>query len=265
MFRTDRDALAQEVEDLRRERAQLQAQNEAMRSDILARRHEPLPSPGPGNVYRQGTAHLSPGERVALAQHSVEAFPVWAAVLLHLVTFGLFSLVHFSALHDKLPRAERDDPSTPRAIGFSFIPYFAFYWIPFNAIRLADRLNLQTRLRGLPDAMPRWLAITAGVLGVIPYVNVLGMLLAWPFAVAAFQRAANRIAELPRDGSDVADAATGTWTSRDVAQPPLRVPLVRDLPGPDDAVGTPRVADDAVAEQAEVEADAAARTFGARR
>ena len=252
MFRSDRDALAQEVEELREERAKLQAQNDAMRTDLLARRQQQPPAQGPFNVYKQGTGHLTPGERVALMRHDVGAFPVWAAVVLHFLTFGIFSFIHFSRLHDQLPRAEHDDPSTAKAIGFSFIPYFQVYWIVFNILRLADRLNLQFRLRGQPDGIPRGLAMTAGVLTVVPYVNVLGFLLLSPFVVASFQRAANRIAALPRDGVRVAEAGAQAWGSETAGDPRLRVPLVRDLPGPAD-----------VGEQdAEIEADEALRRRG---
>jgi hypothetical protein len=233
MFRSDRDALAQEVEDLREERAKLQAQNDAMRSDILTRRQQVPQVRSPGSVYKQGPEHLTPGERVALLPHSVEAFPVWLAILLHFLTFGLFSLVHFSNLHDRLPKAEQDDPSAAKAIGFSFIPYFNLYWIVFNVLRLADRINLQLRLRGLPDRIPRGLALAAGVLTVVPYVNVLFGIVLWPIVIAYFQRAANALAALPRDGAD-AEASAAAVGSASPAEARVRVPLVRDLPGPDE-------------------------------
>jgi hypothetical protein len=228
MFRTDRDALAREVEELRRERAELRAQNDAMRTDLLARRQQAPPAPGLLSLYKQGVAHVPPGERFALMRHGVEAFPVWAAVLLYFLTFGLFPLIHLSKLHDRLPRAERDDPSGNKAILFSFIPYFHFYWWVFNAARLADRINLQFRLRGLPDGVPRGLVIAAAVVGAIPYVNFLiGFPVLWPIAIAYFQHAANALAALPRDGDAAGrvDAAIG-----------VRVPLVQDLPGPDEAL-----------------------------
>ena len=247
MFRSDRDALAQEVEDLRRERAQLQNQNEAMRADLLSRRAT-SPSSGSVNAYKAGVAHLTPGERVALAEHRVEAFPVWAAVVLHFVTFGIFSLVHFSQLHDRLPKAEHDDPTAGKAIGFTFIPYFNFYWIVFNTLRLTDRINLQFRLRGLPDAIPRGLMMLTAVTSLIPYLNVpLAFFVMWPIAVAVLQRAANTLAALPQEGA-VAEGSAEAWGSASAAVPPLRVPRVQDLPGPADVVE----------QDAEIEADEAA-------
>lgn len=245
MFRSDRDALAQEVDDLRRERAELRAENDALRTDLLTRRQQASPVPGHINVYRQGIAHLTPGERAALARHQIEAFPTWAALLLHFATFGLFSLIHFSMLHGRLPKAENDDPSPAKAIGFSFIPYWHFYWLIFNPLRLADRINLQFRLRGLPDAVPRGLVIATGIVTIIPYVGMfLGVPLLWAFTLIFFQRAANRLAALPQEGAPEPVAATA-----DADGPRLRVPLVQDLPGPDDVIEYQH--------QAEIEADQA--------
>jgi hypothetical protein len=239
MFRSDRDALAQEVEELRQERIRLQAQNDAMRDDLLTRRQQHPAVRSPGSVYKQPTSQITPGERVALLPHSVEPFPVWLTVVLHFLTFGIFPLVHLSNLHDRLPKAESDDPSAGRAIGFSFIPYFNFYWIVFNTLRLADRINLQFRLRGLPDRVPRGLALAAGVLSVVPYINfILGFTILWPITIAYFQRAVNELAALPADGTEgVADGDAGAFASLANEPARVRVPLVQDLPGPDDVSG----------------------------
>jgi hypothetical protein len=243
MFRSDRDVLAQEVEELRREREGLVAQNEAMRADILATRRKPQPVAAAGSIYKRDVASLTPGERTALARHSVDAFPTWAVVVLHFLTLGIFPLVHFSALHGRLPAIDHDDPTAGKAIGFSFIPYFSMYWLVFNAARLADRINFQFRLRGLPEPVPRTFTIFTAVAGVIPYVC---WFIAWPFiwpvAIIFLQRAANKLAALPRDGTDVAVRRAGAQAP---GAPRVRVPLVADLPGPDDAVE----------QQAEVEAD----------
>jgi hypothetical protein len=255
MFRSDRDALAQQVEDMRREQAQLRAQNDAMRQDLLARRQQ-VPEAGGGvgvfgSVYRGGPAHLTPGERTALAHHQLRAFPVWAALTLHFLTFGIFSLIHFSLMHGRLPHAERDDPSAARALGFWFIPYLNIYWMFFSPLRLADRLNLQLRLRGLPEGIPRSLVIACAVLMMVPWVGwLVGPAILWPIAILHFQRAANTLAALPHDGAEAAAVA-----AREQA-PGLRVaiPLVRDLPGPDAAIE----------QQAELEADEAARGQEAR-
>jgi hypothetical protein len=236
MFRSDRDALAQEVEELRAERERLVAQNDAMREDLLSRR-QGVPSPLPGAVYKREVSQLTPGERAALTRHGVQAFPMWAMLLLHFVTFGIFPLAYFSSLHGRLPKAERDDPTPARGFWFSFIPYFGIYWVIFNTARLVDRINLQFRLRGLPDRVPRTFMMVTAVLTVIPYVYFLIGPILWPFAVFFLQRAVNELAQLPKDGAPPTVAAQDAATAAPwVAPPRARVPLVKDLPGPDDMV-----------------------------
>jgi len=253
MYRNDRDALAEQVEQLRRERENLLAENDAMRTDLLARRQDGSPFHGRGNVYKQGIGHLTPGERAALTRHQMTPFPTWALVMLHFVTFGLFPLIHLSALHGKLPQAESDDPTAGKAIGFSFIPYFHLYWWVFNALRLADRINLQFRLRGLPEPVPRGLAVTAGVVGVIPYINIVfGYLFVWPVALIYFQLAANRLAALPQLGAD-ASIMAGVAVPHLRVQQDLRVPQMPDAPAPHEAL------------QADVEAEQARKArYGLR-
>lgn len=250
MFRSDRDALAEEVEYLRREKARLDAENAAMRSDLLAQRREALPIPG-GSVYKRSVESLTAGERAALARHELKSFPVWGALLAHFATFGLFSLIHFGLLHDRLPQAERDDPSAGKAIGFSFLPYFNLYWVVFNTLRLTDRVNLQYRLRGLPGGVPRGLMLASAVVGVIPYVNLLfGIFIFWPIAIVYLQRAVNRLAALSEDDAARAKAGTAAdaWTP-EVGWKSANAPWsahVASVPGP-------RIAEDARAEE-EVEA-----------
>lgn len=240
MFRTDRDALADKVDDLRADNERLRAQNDAMRTDLLAQRRAYPSALGTGKVYRVGPAHLTPGERAALSVHQLQPFPVWAAVLAHLGTFGMFSMVHFSMIHDKLPQAEADDPSGAKAIGFSFIPYFQLYWWVFNTLRLTDRLNLQLRLRDRPDAVPRGLMLACALIGAIPYVNIfIGVPVAWLVVVVYLQRAVNTLAALERE-------ARAEHTAQAVAWPQLRVATVADLPGPSDVVAdTAALEDDA--------------------
>lgn len=234
MFRSDRDALAGQVDDLRAENERLRAQNEAMRTDLLARR-EAAPAPA-GSVYKSGFAHLTPGERAALAVHSLRPFPVWALVLLHVFTLGIFSFVHFNLMHDRLPKAEHDDPSAAKGIGFWFIPYFNLYWMFFNPLRLVDRINLQYRLRGEPDAMPRGIVVAAAVISIIPYFAPL----AWLGAAIRMQRVVNRLATPPQEAAVPEAVAAATV-------PGARFASVSDLPLPED-----------VAAQAEEEAAAAA-------
>ncbi|APR77877.1 Hypothetical protein A7982_03224 [Minicystis rosea] len=209
MFRSDRDALAGQVDDLRAENERLRSQNEAMRVDLLAHRAG-APPPTPTDVYNTDVARLSPGERAALAAHSLEAFPVWATVVLHVFTLGFASLVRFNLLHDRLPRAQHNDPTAAKGIGFNFIPYFNFYWVVFNTIRIADRINLQYRLRGRPNAVPRGFAVATGIFSAIPYVNLLAGSVMWLVMAIYLQRAVNQLAAEAKEPVEVARvAATG--------------------------------------------------------
>lgn len=192
VFRSDRDALATEVEELRREQGRLRAENEAMRADLLAQRqHGPLPVGG--TVYKFGPHRLTPGERAAIAGHRLSSFPVWGVLLAHFATLGVFSFVHFSSMHDRIPQAERDDPSAAKAIGLSFIPYFNLYWMVWNALRLTDRINLQLRLRGQRDGVPRGVVMAFAILGQFPYLGFLF----WTVVAMVLQRGVNQLVALP--------------------------------------------------------------------
>ncbi|MFT3772047.1 MAG: hypothetical protein QM820_42110 [Minicystis sp.] len=235
MFRSDRDALAGKVDDLRAENERLRAQNEAMRADLLARRAA-TPEADRVEIYRANIAALSAGERAALSVHSLKAFPLWATAALHVATFGVFSLVHFNLMHDRLPKAHHKDPTAAKGIGFTFIPYFHFYWIVFNTLRLTDRINLQFRLRGKPDAVPRALAILVGVLSMLPYVQFVTAPIAWAVMALFLQRAVNRLVEM-RD----------TETRREVVSTRVDVPGMRI-----DAAGTEVDAEEIAQAEAEV-------------
>lgn len=154
----------------------------------------------PQQVYG---AHLDvrmlPSTEIArLAQHSVQSFPVWAVALLNIVTLGIFPLIHFGLLHDRLPQAAHNDPTAGKAIGFQFIPYFNLYWVFFSALRLCDRLTLQAHLRGIHDRTPRGFILACCIFTVIPYVNfVIGIPIMWTIGVCLLQSKVNRIAALP--------------------------------------------------------------------
>jgi hypothetical protein len=248
MFRSDRDALAGQVDDLRAENERLRQQNEAMRADLLAQRSaeaQPVTK-----VYKEGIAHLGKGEQAALARHSLEAFPVWATVLLHVVTFGISSFIRFNLMHDKLPKAERDDPSNAKAIGFHFIPYFNYYWVFFNALRLTDRLNLQCRLRGMPEGVSRGLVIGAAVSAVIPYVQMITAPIVFLVVAIHMQRTVNALVAHDAEQRTSAEGAAAREQS-------YRIPEVAELPGPHDVA---QAHEDARAEAealADLEAEAA--------
>lgn len=156
----------------------------------------PMGGPPSMDLIGYGNPAAVPEElRLALRQHSLERFPAGLAVLLHFLTFGLFSLIHYGLQHDKLPRARQDDPSGGKAIGFSFIPWFNLYWMIFNPLRLTDRINFQSHLRNKGDVVPKWIVMMASILSVIPYVNILFGIPVWGAAVYALQSGINELAD----------------------------------------------------------------------
>jgi hypothetical protein len=207
MYRDDQEAALARADSATRENDQLKRDNDAMRSALV---HQPPAPPTfmimqPGMVYPNLDIRQLPlAERARLAHHSLQRFPVAVSVLLHYLTLGLFNFIHLSMNHSRLPQAAPNDPSTGKAIGFQFIPYYNLYWIFFNSLRLCDRLNLQFKLRGLPTRAPRGIVMTACILSVIPYIGqLLAWLIIWPIASGMLQSTVNKAAALPPNQFDV--------------------------------------------------------------
>lgn len=201
MYRDDQEALLQRAESAARDVERLQRENEAMRTAVARVESTSAATTfarPPMAAYEFVDIRTLPlEERARLAAHSVKRFPVWAVGALNLLTFGLFPLIHFGMIHDRLPRAAHNDPSAGKAIGFHFIPYFNLYWVFFSARRLCDRLTLQFRLRDLPDRAPKGLLTAACVLTVVPYVNlIIGIPVLWTIGVCVLQSKVNRVAQL---------------------------------------------------------------------
>ena len=194
MFRSDRDALSDKVDELRIENERLRHENEAMRHELLARRAAD-PTFGSRNaVYKN--PYLGDAERAVLSRHGLRAFPIWATVVTHVFSLGIASWIRFNVMHDQLPKAEHDDPTAFKAIALHLAPYFNMYWVFFNGLRLTDRVNLQLRLRDEAPTIDRRIVIGAGVASVIPYVNFVLAPIVWLAVAIQMQRAVNRIVEI---------------------------------------------------------------------
>jgi hypothetical protein len=200
MYRDDQEAAVQRADSATREADQLRRENEAMRQALV---QQPPAIPAymampHAVVYPHIDPRMLPlPERARLAHHALKPFPTAVTVILHFLTFGLFGFFHFSLMHGRMPKAAESDPSAGKAVGFAFIPYFNLYWLFFNSLRLCDRLNLQFRLRGLPDQAPRGMVMTACILSVIPYIGqALAWLIFWPIATGMLQSAVNKAARL---------------------------------------------------------------------
>ena len=162
----------------------------------------PMPAPAPAmNPYPHGLGYAGP--TMSPMWNQFTPFSVPLALLLHYVTFGLFTVIWLNLLHDKMPMVRRDDPSGGKGIGFMFIPIFGpLYWNFFNSTRLCDRINEQRRANGLPDCAPRGLAIAMCVLFIIPYINVLCILIIAPIFLGTIQSGVNELALL-RQGQPI--------------------------------------------------------------
>lgn len=204
MYRSDQEALLQRADATTKEAEQLRRENEAMRQAMSQGLvHQAPPTyiaMQPNMIYAPmfDVRMLPMSERARLANHSIERTPVWAAAILNVITFGLYGLIHFGNLHDRLPHAAHNDPSAGKAIGFQFIPYFNLYWIFFSTRRLNDRLSLQLKLRGLPDTAPRGFTLATVICSMIPYIGwfVLGPIM-WLINTCFLQSTVNRVPALP--------------------------------------------------------------------
>jgi hypothetical protein len=141
----------------------------------------------------------SSGYNPGAGTHSLTVFSPGTLLLLHFVTCGLYTLyVHFGLMHDRLPPRRSDDPSAGKAIGFMFVPFFNLYWIFFVNLRLIDRINEQRQAAGLPPNAPRGLALTTCIMMVIPYVNILALLIMVPIYAAVLQSNVNELVRATR-------------------------------------------------------------------
>jgi len=127
--------------------------------------------------------------------HRLTTFPVVLAILLHYMTFGLFTMIWLNLMHGRMCRVRADDPSAARAIGFCFIPFFNLYWIFFTYNRLCLRIDEQRGLYGLPASNLGGLAVTACILQIIPYLNFLiGYTIIAPIFIGTMQASINQLA-----------------------------------------------------------------------
>ena len=134
----------------------------------------------PGNPQTVGYATPSGMGGPPALQHQLTEFSTALVVILHIVTFGIFSLFYWTLIHGKFPKNRPDDPSGGKALGFCFIPVFNFYWCFFVFVRLIDRINEQRTARALPPVgkglILTWLIV--GILGLFSaYLSVIGLII----------------------------------------------------------------------------------------
>jgi serine/threonine protein kinase len=140
------------------------------------------------NGYATHPDQLGPGG----LQHRLAEFPVAAVVVLQIITGGLFGLIYWNLMHDKLPKNRHDDPSGGKALGFCFIPFFNLYWIFFTVLRLVDRINEQRVCRGLKPVSKGFFVICC-IVTVIPYGYMFIGWVVWPIAWGILEANVNEL------------------------------------------------------------------------
>jgi len=179
----------------------------------------PQPAPVPAwiltqrNIYEEAVdldQVLTPDERKAYGQHTLNRFPTWLVVVLHFLTLGIFTFIYQGLKLSKLPLVRNNDFGAGKGIGYNFIPFYNYYWNFRFVNAINDRLNFQLRLRGDRKRSPRGLGIACNVLWVIPlYGFVVTWIVLMPIMSAYMQSATNRLLDLREH-----EAATATGPPR---------------------------------------------------
>ncbi len=138
--------------------------------------------------------NVSPEQRSDFARHRLTwVLSIDALIFLHIATLGLFTLIYFGLMHSRLPMVKYDDFAAKRAIGFSFIPFFNLYWAFRFWLRLADRVGLQTRLRGFQQAIPESLMRATVIVSLIPVAGFASLIM-YPVCIGLVQKSCNELA-----------------------------------------------------------------------
>lgn len=176
-------------------------------ASILAPPDVPQNTPPPNYGTRSGAPfdiyeanfdikRLHPDDLQKYKAHKLDnQFPGAVGVILHILTFGLFNLIHCGMLHDKLPKIKTDDPNAGKAIGFMFIPFFNIYWRFMFWMRLTKRVNLQFKLRGEAGPVSEGLAMTTCIMALIPYINLISFIVLTPILYGQIQYGVNQLAK----------------------------------------------------------------------
>ena len=141
-------------------------------------------------------SQLPEEQRKELSKHKFNStFSTALVIILHFLTLSIFTMIYFGLKHSKLPLIRDNDFGAGKAIGFSFIPFFNLYWDFRFWLRLVNRINFQFKLRNQPMPLSRGLTLATVIMGVIPYVDLLSLIVFFPIIAGQIQNATNRLAK----------------------------------------------------------------------
>ena len=105
-----------------------------------------IPPPPPGGVAAAAFAE-SHGQQIVRIREVeiVRSFPVFALLLLHFFTCGIFTFFWITGLHGKLPKTRADDFSGAKAIALSLMPFYNLFWFFIVYPRLCSRVAAVSR------------------------------------------------------------------------------------------------------------------------
>ena len=139
---------------------------------------------------------LSDEERNRFMQISCKHFPVGVGIILHYLTFGIFTFINLGFKHDYFPKLNKDDFGAGKAIGFLFIPFYNFYWIFKFYIELGKKINFQFKIRGFnPPVTIGFLRFSLIIL-FIPFVNILCFTILVPIVYSIIQSNVNKLHDM---------------------------------------------------------------------
>jgi hypothetical protein len=158
----------------------------------------PAPAPRPAPLYTMGrlAGSWDPKLRDECRARGIffHSYPVWVMVLLTIITVGIYAEFWLNHWHGIMPKRRNDDPSTGRAIGFLFIPFFNLYWVFESLLRVSTRLDEELEAAGYRERVPKELVRWMLIINFVPYVGLVSGLILAPIAVGIYQSKVNQLA-----------------------------------------------------------------------
>ncbi len=138
---------------------------------------------------------LSAEQRNYSKKHTCTSFSVAGGIILHYITFGIFTFFNLGLKHGYFPKLNKDDFGSGAAIGYMFIPFYSIYWFFVFHNRLAKKISYQYRVRGLSSPVSQGFATAVCIISLIPCINLLSFFILHPIFYGLVQSAINNLAK----------------------------------------------------------------------